>query len=250
MILVDSLQDLKLSDLAIKMLQDKNIAVRYWAVHALTNAAVRKQLAQSGNSALSTKITGQLQAVADEVSPETLGLIIDFAAGLGGQQGQELLLRIADLRIKRYTDWSVRDEILDGTLLKSLYSKMTAGAANDKAAFGQRFGQLYAYAMQRYIKGQSILNDREKLQLGSVLIDVEDKYFESILGMKQGKIRKAVGENDYATLSAEYEKLFGNETLAGQLTKKLEIDYGRNPDGTKRSMPVVLPEPPARAAAK
>ena len=40
LILVDGLEDLRLADLAIELLNDDNTVVRYWAVHSITNSGI------------------------------------------------------------------------------------------------------------------------------------------------------------------------------------------------------------------
>ena len=44
LILVDGLDDLKLVDLAFPLLNDENTAIRYWAVHSVTNPGIINQL--------------------------------------------------------------------------------------------------------------------------------------------------------------------------------------------------------------
>ena len=44
LILIDGLEDLRLADLAIGRLKDENMAVRYWAVHSVTNPGITGQL--------------------------------------------------------------------------------------------------------------------------------------------------------------------------------------------------------------
>ena len=48
LILVDGLEDLRLADLAIERLNDESAAVRYWAVHVLTNSGIKERLNSTG----------------------------------------------------------------------------------------------------------------------------------------------------------------------------------------------------------
>jgi len=57
-------------------------------------------------------------------------------------------------------------------------------------------------------------------------------------------IRKAIENSNYTGLLQEHNRLLGDKTRAGQLPLKLKFDYGRNPNGTKRTAPLVLPKPP------
>lgn len=245
LILVDSLEDLRLTDLAIKWLNDKNKAIRYWAVHAVTNAAITEQLNSGGdaNFELAERITEQLKELVDSASPEILALMAEFAATVDIPQGEQLLLQIADMRIRRYEEWTVEYELLDGTILKLLDSKIPSGSIN-KAAVARRFGQLYSYAIQRYVKGQDVLSDTQKHQLASVLVETEVLCISKRLGMAQSVVKNAVEQDDYMALLQEHSRLLGDETRAGQLPLKLDFDYGKKPNGNRRVAPLALPGPP------
>ena len=77
------------------------------------------------------------------------------------------------MRIKKYAGWAVDYALLDATILQSLYNKIAAGGPR-KPAVARRFGQLYSYAMQRYIKGQNYLDATQKGYLASVLVETID----------------------------------------------------------------------------
>jgi hypothetical protein len=245
LVLTDSLEDPRLADLAIKWLNDENKAIRYWAVHSVTNSGITKQLNSGGadNSELAERIARQLKELVDSSSPEILALMAEFAAKVGIPQGEELLLQIADMRIKRYEDWKVEYELLDGDILKWLDSKIPLESAS-KPDVGRRFGQLYSYAIQRYVKGQDVLSDIQKNQLASVLVETEISYISKRLRVAQSVVKNAVEQGDYTALLQEHGRLLGDETKAGQLPLKLNFDYGKKPDGSRRIAPLALPEPP------
>jgi hypothetical protein len=245
LILTDSLEDLRLADLAIKWLNVENKAIQYWAVHSVTNAGITRQLNSGGaaNSELAERITGQLKGLVDSSSPETLALTAEFAAKVNIPQGEELLLQIADARIKRYADWTVEYELLDGDILKLLDSKITSESIS-KPNVARRFGQLYSYAIQRYVKGQDVLSDTQKNQLVSVLVEIEMSCISKRLKVTQSVIKNAVEQSDFSALLQEHDRLLGDETKAGQLPLKLNFDYGKKPDGSKRIAPLDLPNPP------
>ncbi len=251
LILVDSLEDTRLARLAMKMLSNENRTIRYWAVHSVTNPGLIKQL-NTGNSELAVEIAEQLSSVIEGASAEVLALIVKFAAEVNVQQGQDLLLKIADARIKKYADWTVDYALLDGSILKLLYGKMASGGS-DRGGIGRRFGQLYSYAMQKYImdiNGGSFLSDGQRRQLASVLAEIEASCIgKAPLNMPQITIRKAVGQGDYMTLSAEHSRLLGDETRAGELCSRLDFDYGKKPDGSRHTAPVALPERPKGEAS-
>jgi hypothetical protein len=247
LILIDSLEDVRLADLAIGFLKDENTVIRYWAVHSVTSPGFTKQLnsAQAANPQLANRIVGQLQGLVEQSGTEILALVAEFAAEVSIPQGEDLLIRIADMRIKKYADWKVDSETLDGAILGLLYKKISSGAVN-KAAVARRFAQLYSYAIQRYVKGPVYLNDIQKHQLASVLVETEKSCISRLLATPQTVIKRAIEQEDYTRLLLEHNKLLGDETGAGQLALKLNFDYGKNPNGTLRTAPLALQPPPPK----
>jgi len=248
LILVDGLEDLKLVDLALPMLNDENAAICYWAVHSITNAGIIEQLNSDkvANLELARRITGQLKPTVEGAGSEITTLMAKFAAELDIAQGEALLLQIADVRISRYADWRADCELLDSAILKSLHDKMSS-AGSTKPAIGRRFAQLYSYAMQRYIKdikGGNFLSDTQKQQLASVLVETEDKCLGKILGIRQSIIKRSVEQGDIMRLLLEHSRLLGDDTRPGQFALKLNFDYGQNPDGSRRTAPLALQDPP------
>jgi len=258
LILIDGMEDLRLSDLAMAKLKDQNMVIRYWAVHSLTNPAIIEQLNSGAttNPQLARTIAGQLKEVVETSKAEIIVHIARFAANVNIPEGEELLLQVADERIKRYADWTVKHEFYDNILLKLLESKIPISSQDPAAiipttslnntAIAQRFAQLYSYAIQRYIKGKDTLNETQKQQLASVLIEIEDKSINRLMGGTQvtiRTIRRAIERGDaMEILLDEHDKLLGSETTAGQLPSKLGFDYSTTPDGPKRTAPIPLPE--------
>ncbi|MHC4395948.1 MAG: hypothetical protein ACYS1A_09880 [Planctomycetota bacterium] len=244
LILVDGLEDLRLVDLAMNKLNDENEVVRYWAVHSITNPGITKQL-NSTNAAdlkLARNIIGRLTGLVDNGAPEMIELMAEFAAEVDMREGEDLLLQIVDMRIRKYADWTVEFELLDMTILKLLYDKISSEGRN-QSAVTNRFGQLLSYVMQRYFNGREWLNDTQKAQLASVLVEIEKSCISNLL-IAQSVIKKAIEQEDYMSISLEHSRLFGDETQTGKLVEKVNIDYGKNPDGGKRTIPLALPEPP------
>lgn len=258
LILIDGTEDLRLSDLAMGMLKDQNMVIRYWAVHCLTNPAIIEKLnsAATSNPQLTTTIAEQLKEVVETSKAEIIVHIARFAANVNIPQGGELLLQVADERIKRYADWTVKHEFYDNIILNLLESKIPLSSQDpvapapptslSKTAVAQRFAQLYSYAIQRYIKGKDILNETQKLQLASVLIEIEDKSVSRLIGEPQVTIRRAIERNNMIALSDEHNRLLGDETTTGQLPSKFGFDYSKTPNGPKRTAPIPLPEKPQK----
>jgi hypothetical protein len=251
LILIDNLQDLNLVDLALQKLQDKNMAIRYWAVHAVTNVNILKQLnsQDTANQRLTRNIIEQLTQIVESSSPEILGLIAQFSAGLDIPQAEELLFQIADLRTSRYADWSVKYERLDVAILKLLYSKITmptqsqfgtATASTGNPAAARRFAQLYSYVIERLIKGTK-LNNTQRQQLVSVSAEIEESCISKLLDdPQQTGIRRAIAGQDMKSLEAERKRLLGDV-----LPSKLGFDYGTESDGSRRTEPLSLPDQPS-----
>ena len=263
LILIDGMEDLRLADLAMGMLKNQNMVIRYWAVQSLTNPAIVQQLnsGTTSNPKLAATITQQLGEIVQTSKPEIIVHIARFAANINIPEGEELLLQVADDRIKRYADWTVTNEFYDIVLLKLLESKIPLSSQNTglpvpttspgKPAIARRFAQLYSYVIQRYIKGNNILNDNQKQHLASVIIEIEEQCITRLLGLSrsQGALRRAIERNNLEALSDEHNKLLGDETSTGQLPSKFEFDYSTSPNSPKRTAPIPLPEKPQKAVA-
>jgi hypothetical protein len=263
LILVDGMEDLRLSDLAIGMLKDNNMVIRYWAVHCLTNPAIVQKLNSqtASNPQLAVTITEQLEGVVQTSKPEILVHIARFAANIDIPEGEQLLLHVADERIKRYADWTVTCESYDVIILKLLESEISLPSQSTgipvpattprKPDVARRFAQLYSYVIERYIEGDKILSDDQKQQLASVIIEIEEKCITRLLDLSrpQAALRRAIERNDLAALSDEHNKLLGDATRSGQLPLKLGFDYGTTSGGSARTAPIPLPDKPQKPAA-
>lgn len=237
LILVDSLKDPRLLDLSVGAIGHENSVVRYWAVRAATDTALWTKLGQNqaGAAQAAGRILAECARVAESSSPEVLHLMSEFAGRYDSPQASELLGRVADARIQHYADWAVRYELADTAILKQLAGKLTSGQSPDPE-LGRRFGQLYSFVIQRYIKGgqRNILTSVSRNYLVSVIAEVDDKCLSKLLGSRQLALVKAVQESNFDAVQSEHDKVM--ETLAS----KLKISYGNN-----RSQPLPLPDPPA-----
>lgn len=254
LILVDNLEDVRLAELGMKMLKDENKAIRYWAVHSVTNASIIEQLnSGTGDSTeLARRIVEQLKELVKGACPEIIASMTNFAAELNSAQAEDLLLDIAKMRIARYADWKVDYPLLDVTVLKSLYTRVFSTKTN-KSVIAKHFAQLYSHAIQLYIKNineDGFLSDIQKQQLASVLVETEKSCISALLGIPQGKIKRAVEREDYIALLQEHNELLGDEAKEGKLAVKLNFDYGKTTDGNKRTAPLDLPEQPKTEISK
>jgi len=250
LILASELNDPRLIELGIRTIPHENAMVRYWAVRAATNPSVWTKLSQDQNTAaaLSRRILDACSKVVETSSPEVLYLMAQFAGRYDPSPTPDLLIRIADVRIKRYADWAVKYELVDTGILKLLSAKIVSGGtANQQLA--RQFGQLYSYAIQRYIRSlkDNNLKDLSGSYLASVLVETEQQCLSKLLSGPQTSITRAVEAGDSNALQAEHDRLLGSANQAGALPSKFNFTYGSAQD--KRSAPLALPEPPQRKAA-
>ncbi|MBN2314696.1 MAG: hypothetical protein JXM79_12265 [Sedimentisphaerales bacterium] len=258
LILIDGLEDPRLNDLAVMWLKDQNMVIQYWAVSCLTNPTILTQLTENvgSNPGPARAIAERLKEVVEHSSAEILSRMTRFVTSVNIPQSEELLLLIADERIKRYADWTVKFELYDIGILKLLESKIPLPSSDfgglpttttpRKPDVARRFAQLYSDAVQRYVKGSNagVLNETQIGHLISVLIEVEEKCLSELLGQPQQGIKRAIERESLTAVLEEHDRLFGNETTPGQLPTKLGFDYGTTADGAKRTSPVPLPDPP------
>jgi len=256
-ILTAQLESSELVELGMRMIEHQDSTVRYWAVKALTNPGIVRELNADASvlAEPAARIGRQLEATAEkETHPEILSLIATFAGQVNRPQAKQLLIRIVDLRTSAYENWTVKYELMDAKLLRLLGNEILSQESQQtKAEMGRRFAQLYSYVMQRFILGEGILTDTQKQQLASVLVEVERSVLDRLLGRPQSSIKKAVekiltrrtdDQKDYSALQAEHDSLLGTATRKGELPGALNFDYGKNPDGTAITAPKKLEPPP------
>jgi len=250
LILISELNDPRLVDLATRMIPHENSAVGYWAVRAATNRGVWDKLNQDQSNAAQTarRIIDACAPVVETSSPEALHLMAQFAGRYGIAQADDLLIRIADVRIKNYAEWAVSYELADTAILKVLSGRIIAGGtANPQLA--RQFAQLYSFAIQRYIRGVqgNTLSNVSRNYLASVLVETEEQCLNKLLNAPQSGIRRAVEANDLSALQAEHDRLLGGQNQTGALPSKLSFGYGSAGNGRT---PLVLPEPPPKTAVE
>ncbi|MCX5645872.1 MAG: hypothetical protein NTZ17_14520 [Phycisphaerae bacterium] len=250
LILANELNDPRFVDLGVRMIPHENSTVRYWAVRVATNPGVWDKLNQDQNTAaaLSGKVLDACSKVVQTSSAESLYLMAQFAGRYNTAAAQDLLARVADVRIARYADWAVKYELVDTGILKLLSAKIASGGtANQQLA--RQFGQLYSYAIQRYIRGvkDNNLKESSASQLASVLVETEQQCLSSLLSGPQTGVRRALEAGDMTALQAEHDKLLGGPNQTGALPSKFNFTYGSAQD--KRTSPLPLPEPSQHKAA-
>ena len=243
LILIREMAQPKLAELATDMITDKNQAVRYWAVKAAANPILFSTADSSATANLLKKVVSKLQTILADSEPETIVNIAKFAAAVSSAQTEDLLLKVAQARISRYTQWQIKKEFPEGIILKLLYGKMTSQGPLKKQ-FARQFSILLSCTIQRYIKGQGYLSQAQQNQIASVLISVESNCLSKLFGRTQVGIKRALTSNDISALQAEHDKLLGNAAGRGMLADKFNFSYGKTL-GSKQTAPNKLPAPPA-----
>ncbi|MHC4220784.1 MAG: hypothetical protein ACYST9_00060 [Planctomycetota bacterium] len=239
LVLSDSLKDAQLIEPALSMIgSGQSPVVNYWAVRCVTNPNISGQRLVSDD-----QIVTKLLSIIDDSPSEVFGLMVEFAAKSQAAQAGKLIGKIADVRMKQYADWTVENELLDVAVLKALFEQ-TGSSKPDGPAMGRRFGQLYSYVVQRYIKGHDYLDDSAKQGLASVMVDIERTSISQMLGVSQSIIKKSIEKDAFEILQQEHDRLLGLPKKPGQLSTRLGFDYEKNADGSKRTAPKALPELP------
>ncbi len=257
LVLTDELAENRLRELAAGQLNAESMAVRYQAVRCLNNPEMLKQLnsGQNSDTKLAQVLTDKMSKIVESSAPEVIALIAQFAAGLNSPQAVQLLLQVADARIKQYADWTVQTELVDSTILQMLDSKISSigdrgqGTGvqaytlnpipyTPKEALAERFAQLYSYVIQRYVKGASLLDNQQRQYLLTVIIQTEQKCLSRLLGQQQTKLKQAIEKKDFQALMAEHNRLLGSGSSRGELPAKLGFTYNG------QTSPTILPDPP------
>lgn len=245
LILIDKLNNVQFAIIAKNKLDDENAIIRYWAAKCLANQTVVGQLnsGEASNPGLPNEITTKLISIVPTSSPEILSVITEYAAAIDIPMGQELILKIADQRIINYADWTVKQEYIDGAILKKLANVITESKGNTNIpAVAQSFAQLYSYVIQRYIKGANSLSARQKTELLTVIIETEDNSISKMIGTQQN-IKKAIETKQLNELMNEHNILLGSNVTQGRLPAKYNFNYGRDENNSIRNAPLALSDP-------
>lgn len=240
LILIDRLGEPRLADLAIGELKDDSPVIRYWAVRAVTDIAEPTE-----------QVIRHLKEAAVGASSEVMGLIANYSGSENGPEADSLLLSVADERIRKYAEWKVEEHLPDVRILKALCAKVT-GSSEQKEELGRRFSQLYSYAIQKYIKngtGGDFLNAKQKQELASVMVEIEDKCIGKLTSFQQTVIRRAIEEGGLNVLMMEHNRLLGDGTKVGEIPRRIGFDYGAAEDGSRLTAPKPLPDAPSETVS-
>jgi len=220
---------------ALHYLSDPSKPVSYWATQLVTSQAAIAMI--NSSSPQSGPLITALNKLALLASPETLSLIIPFAAQLKTAAGQELILTIAEGRIKQYESNSVSHELADIKVLSGLCAQFNANGPS-KTQCAQHFAQLLSYAIQRYAKNQARLTDQQKQDLISIIAETEEKCIAGLTKQPQTTLRRAIERGDMTALMTEHDRLLGSAAEKGVLPELLHFSYKAGKQ--EQDMPLTL----------
>ena len=240
MILTAELKSPDLAPLALTRLDAEDDVVKYWAFKAVTNPGVVQQLTSdvSGDEKTTKTILSALNeraSVATQTEIQTI--IVRFCMAIDDPLARDILLLIADSRIKAYRDWTVTDVVSDVPLLTALGNIAMLQPDPDKKIFGHKFAELYASAFQRYLKGTDTLLKSDIEGLMTVIAEIDQNVLGKTMGIKTGIIPSLKSKRG---LEREYETLFGDRTRKGQLASMFNFDYGKDASGKPITAPQEL----------
>ena len=249
LILAAQIQSMKLIDFAFQGLDAQSAIVRYWSVKAITGDFVVERLNSeiiSDEDIVERIFSAIDNVIKNEHSGEIFELAINLLTKLDSAEAKQLMLEAVDRRLEAYENWTVSCEIMDTAVLTSVGNEiLTETKAAKKAELTQKFAQLYSYIMQRYIIGKNTLIDTQKQELASVMIHIEHNMLGKLLEKPQSSIKRAIEKRSITSLKREHDTLLGTSSLTGELARKIEFDYGKNPGGRSINAPKTLLYPPA-----
>lgn len=245
MILVAGFGRFELADLAIAQLNSPDAMVRYWAVQALTQDTLISQLKSDATidaQKVQQLIDSLTTYIKDQNDARSLPSICSFALRMQTAAAQNLLLVMADKRIELYMKRTVKDEVVDASILKALgnvYLSISSPAV--KQELMSRFGQLYACVMQRQMMGKT-LPDSSLNQLVTVIVEVEDSVLPKLLNGWTPKFKVSLTKN--VSIDKDYEFLFGSGLRQGELVSRLNFTFGKDSSGKPLLVPQAIPAQP------
>jgi hypothetical protein len=246
MVLVAELESPRLVDIALGALDDRDESVRYWAVRALTSRGLIKKIeAEPGSPDVVGSIASKFEGIVSTSAPEVLRIMADLVLAANDDQTDSLLMKIADVRIEGYSNWTAKAGPIDIEVLELLCDKLMKRTSKAEE-FGRRFAQLYSYVMQKYImflRGEVSLNERQKQALASILVEIEDKCIGKLTGLQQTVIRRAIELDDNNALYQENIRLLGGPEKEGEIPAKFGFDYGPAEGGGRLTQPRELTVP-------
>lgn len=249
LILVDELENPKLAHAALEYIDHEVNTVSYWALKCVTGKAVSEEI-NSGNLDNIKIIKNVIDTIAEhlpEFNEQRHGLVVQFLKNTDSAMTKDLLDKLIEVRLERYKNWDVEDELIESGLLKVICDKISNNQDPD-SDYARSFGQLFSYVMQRYIKGYETLSDGSLDNLESVMAETESNCIVRITDIQQSVLKSAIENDNLQAIIAEHDRLLGKEDKAGQIPEKLGYSYGLTDQGNDLLAPADLPAPKQQSA--
>ena len=241
MVLIARLQNIGLAPFALDRLKNPDAVVRYWAVKSLADPEMIKQISSDLVDAdLKSKISKAMaESAENETNLAVLRVAVDFALAINDVACRDLLLKLAEKRTRAYMDWSVTDEWFDTHLLNGIGQTIVSGQpSDDRVKLSRAFAQLYSCVIQRSLKGQEILPASSKNALITVIAEVEYTTIAKLIPGWQMNLKRALERN--TGLDREAETLLGAASRPGDLSLRLNFNYGKDAEGKAIMCPATL----------
>ncbi len=224
-VMIGSIGDVGLYEIAITMLDKDAPAVKYWAIKALTGSEVRNSVRQTPASESSRLIIDALNKAAQNDSPILLEMIAGFAAAISGQNSYDLLSTIASTRIESYKNWTAYQESTDAKIMAAMADKILGDAAA-KAALASPFANLMSCTLEKYASGLAPdggLGNMSQQQLVTVIATLEKNILPKFA--ITAALTRAVERKNLKEFNDAYNVIFGAEGAKGELSTKLGVDF-------------------------
>lgn len=222
-VIIGSLDDISLSDIAIEMADQDNPALKYWALKAITTDKVTEVIKANTTSQQAASILQTVNNAATENTPAILRMLAEFASRLGGSEAVEILSKIAQTRIEAYKNHAASMESTDGVILEAIASVISSNN-NANSSLAAPFAQLLAFPMEKCLiflapEGNTSSPSWQQLLTLTAMAekDILPKFEIST------NLLRAVERRSLKDFTDEYNRLFGEDGTGGELTAKLGI---------------------------
>lgn len=246
LLLVKELQNAALADLAMQYFDAANPAIQYLAVGCVTTDEMLKAL--NTNTSDRVELAERVLAKFSEMTTASLdnnvlSNIVKAANAIDTDSARELLLKIARMRMEKYTSWQVKNASVDKELITALGEKAQKALEDvEKIELIAAMAQLYSYTIQTYANSDD-LSDNFKEQLIDVIVSVENGIISDMLGNKTQNLKKSIEKRDMSGLISGHDSLLGNSVSKGMLANAVDFYYSM--DGENRvNAPKKLPPKP------
>jgi hypothetical protein len=220
-VMVGSLDDPALYELAIRMLSADNIAVRYWALQALTGNDMVASIKSSPDSQRSQDIIEAVTGITSVNSPINLAIAAKFAGSIDAAQSNDMLNAIAQTRINAYQNNMARNESSDAVILQVMAQRMNANQ-QAKEALSASFTSLMAVSVKKYADSLvpgGALTDVSEQQLITLITEIEKNILP--LFDINAELTKAIERRNAEDFQQAYNNIFGDGENQGELAAKI-----------------------------